>query len=498
MKILNLIKNIDEKLDIENWLCILLGVVLILRIPSFFEPYSYGDEMIYLVLGEGMRQGLTLYRDIHDNKPPLLYILAAISGSLFWFKVILAFWNMVTIYLFSRLARILFPKNSLFVKISTIVFAVLTTIPLFEGNIVNSELFMVGFTILAFIILLSKSHTFRNLFLAGVMFSIGALFKIPSAFDLPVIMVFWVIVSGLKKESLLSTVKNSFVIVIGFLGPILLTMLWYMSKEALNEYLVAAFLQNVGYLSSFRPDDVQKSFLERNLPLFIRGGVVLLGVLLLLWKKNKLSKEFIFASLWLLFSLFGVTLSERPYPHYFIQAVPAVSIFIGMLTTKKTFEQTLALIPLTLAFFVPVYFNFYHYPTVGYYAKFLKFATGQMDKNAYFDTFGGNTNRNYEIANLLTESTLPHEKVFIWEDGVTIYALSRRLPPTKYVAGYHIKDFSSKTKIAEILSESLPRTIISFPEQESFPELRPLLAEKYLQIPLVNNATVYRLRQTPQ
>ena len=56
-----------------------------------FEPYYYGDEMIYLALGQGLRQGIPLYLGLHDNKPPLLYLTAAISGNLFLFKVILAF-----------------------------------------------------------------------------------------------------------------------------------------------------------------------------------------------------------------------------------------------------------------------------------------------------------------------------------------------------------------------------------------------------------------------
>lgn len=56
--------------DLPKWLCVLMALVVILRVPSFFEPYNYGDEMIYLTLGQGMRQGLTLYKDIHDNKPP--------------------------------------------------------------------------------------------------------------------------------------------------------------------------------------------------------------------------------------------------------------------------------------------------------------------------------------------------------------------------------------------------------------------------------------------
>ena len=49
--------------DIPGWLLAILSSVFLLRIPSFFEPYYYGDEMIYMTLGQGVRQGLTLYKE---------------------------------------------------------------------------------------------------------------------------------------------------------------------------------------------------------------------------------------------------------------------------------------------------------------------------------------------------------------------------------------------------------------------------------------------------
>src|SRR3990172_7191171 len=97
-------RKIFSKIKLSHSILGILALVLILRIPSFFEPYFYGDEMIYMTLGQGVRQGLTLYKDIHDNKPPLLYLTAAISENLFWFKTILAFWNLVTIVVFYKLS----------------------------------------------------------------------------------------------------------------------------------------------------------------------------------------------------------------------------------------------------------------------------------------------------------------------------------------------------------------------------------------------------------
>src|SRR3990167_10480497 len=117
------IAYLNEKLHTPTWLFVLLTIVLLLRIPSFFEPYSYGDEMIYLTLGEAIRRGIPLYSGIHDNKPPLLYVMAAIAGNLFWFKAILTLWLLTTVFIFWKLTELLFPQNIRAQKIATIIFA---------------------------------------------------------------------------------------------------------------------------------------------------------------------------------------------------------------------------------------------------------------------------------------------------------------------------------------------------------------------------------------
>src|SRR5688500_951991 len=110
--------------NIPKWLAILLVGIFILRIPSLFEPSSYGDEMIYLSLGEAIRRGISLYKDIHDNNPPLLYFMAAIGGNLFRFRALLALWMMATTTAFWRLSTNIFPKNTRLVQIATIAFAI--------------------------------------------------------------------------------------------------------------------------------------------------------------------------------------------------------------------------------------------------------------------------------------------------------------------------------------------------------------------------------------
>ena len=488
-----MLKKFTDKLHLPKWLCIFLFLILILRIPSFFEPYFYGDEMIYMALGQGIRQGINLYKGVYDNKPPLLYIVAAIAGNLFWFKAILAFVNIISIYLFWKLSGVLFPKKNLLHKVSTIIFGLLTTLPLLEGNIVNAELFMITPIIAALILIFSKKNNFKKLFFSGMLFSIAALFKIPALFDLPAVIVFWLIYSISKKTDFITFLKRALYLSLGFITPILLTFVWFYFQGSLKDYIYAAFLQNVGYLSSYRPSDSQQPFFVKNLPLLIRASIVFLTAIFFYLKRKKLSKNFIFISLWLFFSLFGATLSERPYPHYLIQAVPAMSLLFGILFTNETIEQSLTLIPLTIAFFVPVYFHYYHYPTLSYYSKFISFTSRGISKKEYLMSFDKNVIRNYDISNFLASSMSKKEKVFIVGDSATIYALSRKLPPIKYVADYHINDYSSLQDEVNILSKNLPKFIVILPQKMNLTPLIPIIRQNYIFVSEIDGAEIWKI-----
>lgn len=489
------LKNFFDKLHTPCWLFVLLLIVLALRIPSFFEPYSYGDEMIYLTLGEAIRRGIPLYKGIHDNKPPLLYIIAAISGSLFWFKAILSIWHLITVFIFWKFAVALFPGKKKLHKVATAIFAALTTIPLLEGNIANAELFMIGPILGAFLILLSakKSAEPKKIFTAGLLFSVATLFKIPAAFDVGAIVFLWIASNKLNLKTLRKVFVNSVYLAAGLLTPILLTITWYALRGALSEYLIAAFAQNFGYLSTWRPDDIQRPFLARNGPLFLRALIVAGGLGILYHKRKKLSKQFLFTSAWLLFTLFAVALSERPYPHYLIQSVAPIAILLAILFTEKTKEQTLVILPLALAFVVPVYFKFWYYPTTPYYLRFVKLASKQLTKDEYFATFGSQVLRNYKIADYVTGITRKDDHVFVWGDSSAIYALSRRFPPGRYVADYHIRDFSTIEQTIETLSSDMPRVVVILPDSRPPAEIILFLRNNYILIETIDGARIWNI-----
>ena len=489
-----MLKRLLAKTHIPKWLFFVLLLVLVLRLPSFFEPYHYGDESIYLTLGQGIRQGVPLYKSLHDNKPPLLYITAAVAGNLFWFKVILATWLLATILIFRKFVQKLFLKNIKLEKAAVWIFALLTSLPLFEGNIANAELFMIGPTIGAFYLLLFSQKSIKNLLLSGVLFSISTLFKVPALFDIFAIVSFWLIYSYQKKTELIKVLKNLSLVFIGFVTPILLTILWYYFRGAFREYLVAAFLQNVGYLSTWKDPAVEEaSFLVKNGSLFFKFGLVVVGNIILCLKKKVLKKEFVFLTAWILFSSFAVSLSERPYPHYFVQVLPPVAILFSLFLTDKSLLQSLALIPLGLAFLVPFYYKFWYYPTSSYYLRFVKLATGQLAKEDYLNSFDSRLSRNYQVADLVNKITNRKDRIFIWGDSANLYALTRRLPVIKYAADYHIRDFSSNKEVAGLLSAKSPTVIIVLPEAPLFTELRLFLANQYLLLAQVEGVEIYKI-----
>lgn len=475
------LRRLENKIkSIPLWLKIVFIVILILRIPSLFYPYSYGDECIYLTLGEAVRRGVTLYKQIHDNKPPLLYLLAGLSGSLFWFRAILAFWNLATIYLFFLVAKTFFPKKQTLVKVTTILFGLLSTGPLLEGNIANAEIFMLLPTLAGILLLFcGKKLTFKRVFIAGVLFSLAALFKIPAAFDFAAIFIFLALFSpkDFKKEWRPTTKILTF-FALGFLFPILATIIYYFAKGAASQYLIAAFLQNIGYLSSWKAGSQTGSPAQSGL--FLRG-LAALGFTFLLWFfRKRFEKTSLLVFLWFAFSLFAALLSERPYPHYLIQTLPPLCLFSFFLFDKKVGEKIIAAALFFSLLFSIIFFRFWYYSSLPYYQNFARFILGIIPQEKYLESFGQDVNQNYKLASFLSENTQKNEKIFVWGDSPCVYALSRRLPVGRYATSYHIIDFEDYQQILEAIEKQKPRFIIDLKnENRPFPGLSALVKREY-------------------
>jgi hypothetical protein len=484
------------------WLILLLAGVAILRLPSLFYPYSYGDQGIYLTLGRALRQGLVLYKDIHDNKPPLLYLLAGLSNSLFWFQALLLVWSLGTIVVFWKLAQCLFQDQPRPVMLVTILFSLLTTWPRFEGQIANAETFMLLPILAGFLLLLcGKKWEKLKFFSAGIFFSLAVLFKVPAGFDFCAALIFIFILFFSKKVTtyklsrgagsrFAGLITNYFLLFFGFLLPLLLTSLYFALNHAFFQFLSAGFLQNIGYLSSWQG---KTQGMMVNIGFLLRFSSLLILVFFFWFLRKKIDKNLLLLALWLIFSLFGATLSERPYPHYLLQVFPAASLLVGLLLIKsKQFEKIIILLLLALIFIVYAYFKFWGYPTISYYQNFLAWSLKQETTEEYLKNFNSNLPRNQKLASFLNSHTLPQDRIFLWgEDAPCIYALSRRLPPGRFTANYHIKDYHGYQETIKAIEEKEPRFIIILDDKDDFPELEQLVNREYHLFKSLDGALIF-------
>lgn len=531
MNFLATFKKFDQYLDKHAELLILGLLVIVLRIPNFFEPYWYGDEAIYLTLGNAINQGRVLYEGIIDHKTPLIYYLATVPNQ-FYFRVLMLFWMLFTTSIFYKLGQKFF-KEKKAVMASSLIMVILTTMPWLEGNIPNGELFTMGFTLFG-AYLFSQSKLFKNfladkilarkqgikeqalIFFSGVFFSLGILTKVPALLDLFAYLgVFFLYLvsqffnqknSDQDVKSLFTELfKRAVIFAAGIILPILLSILYFASKGALQDYLDYGLLYNLRYSQSWQ-QDFGSAFSNFSFSLLGKTIYLLVFVLLLFFNSRSLDKKYQLISLWFVATLYSVLLSSRPYPHYFIQMVPAFSLLIVKMSLSgkeillqikkkkmlindvKVFFSASFLLLIT--FYILIVFNFGTYSAASYYKNFFAFASGQIDRQTYENKFDHFIADNRIASQIIKEMGV--KEIFIWGTNPLLYAQSGALPTSRFTVSFHIKDFNDfQTTFAQIEATAPKLIIVMNNENDDFPQLSNYLKEYYSPNSQLQTMTLY-------
>jgi hypothetical protein len=462
--------------SLSCWFLIAVSVLFfILRFPSLFEPYWYGDEGIYQVLGTAMNSGHLLYRDAFDNKPPLLYFMySLVSSDQFMVRFLSLVFGLLAIFVFFKFAKRLF-KNVKATIGSTLLFAILFGLPLIEGNIANAENFMLFPTILsAFLVYKSidekSDRRYLLQFIAGAAVGISFLFKIVALFDFAAFFVFLFYVNYSKKlldifkwENLKNEIKNLLPFTAGFLIPISLIALFFLTTGAFSYFLKATFFNNIGYVGYGNKFIIPQGLLI--IKLFLLG----LFSLFVFIKRESLGKPLTFASVWLAFSLFDAYFSQRPYTHYVLVTLPAFCLMFGFFLLNNKLSKFAGV--LTIASFIALVMSFSFYlKTAFYYQNFVSFISGQKSVYDYQRFFDGNTPNDYALAGYINMHAKKDDNIFIWGNNAQVYKMTDKLPPGRYTVAYHItsyKDGFSNT--LEGLKKGKPRFIILMHNVPAYP-----------------------------
>src|SRR3989344_4438811 len=114
----------------------ILFVTFLMRLPSLFEPFWYGDEGIFAAVGRSLNFGEILYRDAWDNKPPMIYLTYAVifklfNVSMFSLKLVTAIAVMATAVCIYEIALNLTTKKRALA--AAFIFGLLTSLRIIEG-----------------------------------------------------------------------------------------------------------------------------------------------------------------------------------------------------------------------------------------------------------------------------------------------------------------------------------------------------------------------------
>lgn len=436
-----------------KWFLLLASFVfVILRLPSVIEPHWYGDEGIYQVIGRALNDGRLLYRDIWDNKPPILYIIYAIAGgNLFFVKFLSLIAGLISILFLYKLSDKIFAKKiSVIATIS--VYAILFGSPVIEGNIANAENFMLLPVIVSAYLIYSaiEKRKTSTLILAGLLLSLALMTKIVAVFDFMSFLAFLIITGGHKWKDIKPLLTFGF----SFISIFIIFIIYFLASGIFVESMSSIFLQNISYVGEQNgATNPTLAFASKILILIIVVGFILM-------RRKMLSKGEIFIYLWTAFSFYSAFFSARPYTHYLLVILPAFTLLIGSLFEKKKYRVMSLILIITISCIGYFHFKIYK-KNISYYQNATKMIFGYKSITEYERFFDGNTPRDYSIANFIRANVKEDETIFLWSDSAQIYALSDKLPIGKYIVAYHITFYKNADVITlDQLEKSRPKYII--------------------------------------
>jgi hypothetical protein len=497
----------------HKWFWVILAGVVLLRIPNLYEPYWYGDEGIYLTVGQALSRGDRLYAEIMDHKTPLIYWMAALAYTLYRFKLLLLVSSLISTCLFYALTRRLI-EGKVSQLLTTLLFALAITLPRYEGNIVNGELVLMPFVLGAFYVfwrgfpsssqkLPVLTKYFRQTHWSvpvsiGALYGMAVLTKVPSGFDLAALGVFLALLPHIWSRKLYTSVlRYAGLIGAGFGAILAASMIWFLIRGTLSAYIDFGLLYNFRYIESWgspfenRLAQLAASSVGR---IGILGGFILAVRFLVPTKQMALR----WALIWLGMSLFAATLSLRPYPHYFIQVMPAAILTLGLVLQVP---KRMAVFGVASVLFTVLVVDQLHtrpYPTAAYYQNFIELITESKSGLEYMQWFDQKTLGTYLVAQWITNHVEPSERVYIHGSEPMVYALADRSPVGRYLVHFHVASVGSYDEVLESLTSHPPEFVLDYMQSEdTFPALYLLLGEVYEPYFEIDRVKIYQYQGSP-
>lgn len=480
----NMIRFMADKKRGMIYAFIAIILLLALRLPSFTRSVIDWDESIYLLVGDNILQGGIPYREIWDNKGPLLYFIFAFiikitARSIIGLRLFTTIWAAITAFLIFLIGKKLYNKISgIF---ASLFFIILISDLELGGLASNAELFFILPVLIGIYIVLFREINLKNLFFSGILLGLAFNIKTISIFDFAALLFFILLTKIKKKINFLKTVNHLLLFFLGFLVPFFIFVVYFYRKEFLNGFLSTIFNNTALFISySIDPLSIIKNFIVFIYHIFIETWAVsILAIIAIsgyisgLYEKNEKVK---FLLIWLFFLLSGIIIHHRFWSHMFIQAIPAVCLLAGLslakIFTLKINKLTFVflILCLSLGMIYPVRYNIKDGLRMVLYQKNIKLN----------DTAA-------KISEYLRMRLKPSEYIFVANFCPVTYFLTDAKIPSRYINFLVLQqplyekmlNFDAVEEVKKILDKK-PSYIIVAPSEKIISDKVDIYLKKYL------------------
>ncbi len=503
---------VSTRLPSHRWVALSLVVplvlLLLLRLPSLFEPHWYTDEAGYANTAYLMAHGRVLYLTVWNNKPPLLFWIYQMALS-WWgpseaglhaFSIVA---GMLTVGAVWKVLRDNFPGPGVWV--GSLLAAILLGPPLLLGDLTLPENLLIAPEAWGMVLALRAANgpvsRDRLLAAAGAGLLLGSACLIQQTVAGAVLVLLLVLTVLPRRRALMVPAVLALscaVIVVAGLMPAVLSS----GLHRVAYFLLFSF---GGYTSQTLP--LNPAHL---LPRVAAGLLLVVGVIVA--RRSRPAALIVWA--WLGVDLFVYLLPNRAYPFHLLPAAVPLAVVVGSLvgpgfavlrSVRWRWLPLVAGVVLSLLIWAQMFTGahsktpFYTVAmTYHYYPLFMGHLTGAVSNTRYEDSYDFRVTGNAAAAEWLRAHRLQGATAVIWSADSWDYLLTPLTPILPAPPIYVDRDWLGPRRVVDRTVRRRPKVIVAISDGlHHDPGIQPVLNRYYQEVESTRYVAVW-LRRSAQ
>lgn len=313
----------------------------------FYVFNDWVDANAFFTMGKGMMNGLVPYKDLFEQKGPILYFIYGIgylldNDGFTGIYILEVLSSTILCYCLYKLSKLMIcPLYSFFATLLTFVVISSSTSFVQGGSAEEFVLPLIAFSLYSFFLLIQEENN-KYIFLNGLVAGIVTLIK----FNLLGFWFAWMAVYFfylVSKRKYKYSIQACLVFLSGMIIPILIFAIYFMINGALLDFINSYFLFNVtAYTTEISlaeriTNTFSAFFMQLNYNLDVKVSTIISFLSLFYFVYCKRTWEVIFLVFSFLLLIFGIYFGGLPFIYYYLCFTPY--IIFGCIVLFKMYSS---------------------------------------------------------------------------------------------------------------------------------------------------------------